>query len=89
MSTKSSPHGRSIRGTGRPGGPSFDELRLAVDPGRALPVADPAHAPGKRRLGRSADDTAPPRVRVERRRHQPWIPTSGLIGRKRRSARRG
>ena len=70
-------------------GPSFDELRLAVDHGRGLPSADPAHAPGKRRLGRTADVTTPQQVRIERRRHQPWVPTSGLVGRKRRSARRG
>ncbi|MFP5487560.1 MAG: hypothetical protein ACLGHQ_04560 [Acidimicrobiia bacterium] len=70
-------------------GPSFDELRLAVDHGRGLPDLDPAHAPGKRRLGRTADVATPRQVRVERARHQPWVPTSGLVGRTRRSARRG
>jgi hypothetical protein len=70
-------------------GPSLDELRLAVDHGRGMPEIDPAHAPGKRRLGGPVDETVPHRVRVERRRHQPWVPTSGLVGRKRRSARRG
>ena len=70
-------------------GPSFDELRLAVDHGRGLPDHDPAHAPGKRRIGRVADAATPPQVRLERRRHQPWVPTSGLVGRTRRSARRG
>ena len=70
-------------------GPSFDELRLAADYGRGLPDHDPAHAPGKRRTGPVAGSVAPPQVRLERRRHQPWIPTSGLVGRKRRSARRG
>lgn len=67
---------------------SFDELRLAVDHGRGLPEFDPAHAPGKRRLGRVADAATPHHVRIEGRRHQPWVPTSGLVGRKRRSARR-
>jgi hypothetical protein len=70
-------------------GPSLDELRLAMDPGSGLLEHDPAHAPGKRRLGRAADDATPRQVRLERRRHQPWVPTSGLVGRKRRSARRG
>lgn len=70
-------------------GPSFDELRLTVDHGRGLPEHDPAHAPGKRRIGRAADEVAPHQMQVERRRHQPWVPTSGLVGRKRRSARRG
>ena len=70
-------------------GPTFDELRLAVDHGSGLPGHAPAHAPGKRKIGPMADQAAPPRVRVERRRHQPWVPTSGLVGRKRRSARRG
>jgi hypothetical protein len=69
-------------------GPSFDELRLAVDHGRGMPEHDPVHAPGKRRLGRMTDAATPRQVRIERRRHQPWIPTSGLVGRKRRSARR-
>ena len=68
---------------------SFDELRRTVDHGRGLPGADPAHAPGKRRLGPTADSATPQQVRIERRRHQPWVPTSGLVGRKRRSARRG
>jgi hypothetical protein len=51
---------------------------------------DPAHAPGKRGLG-PPQETAhmPPPAQVERTRHQPWVPTSGLIGRTRRSARRG
>lgn len=70
-------------------GPSLDELRLAVDHGRGLPGLDPAHAPGKRRLGPTADAPTPRQVRIERTRHQPWVPTSGLVGRKRRSARRG
>lgn len=70
-------------------GPSFDELRLAVDHGRGLLGHDPAHAPGKRRLGPTADAATPQQVRIERRRHQPWVPTSGLVGRTRRSARRG
>lgn len=70
-------------------GPSFDDLRLVVDHGRGLPVEDPAHAPGKRRLGRVADEAKPRRSKLVRRRHQPWVPTSGLVGRKRRSARRG
>ena len=70
-------------------GPSLDEVGHAVDHGSGQPVQDPAHAPGKRRIGRPADETMPHRVRLERRRHQPWVPTSGLVGRKRRSARRG
>jgi hypothetical protein len=69
-------------------GPSLDELRLAVDRGHGLPEHDPAHAPGKRRIGRMADAAVPRQVGLERRRHQPWVPTSGLVGRKRRSARR-
>lgn len=81
MRTVESTHERDV--------PSLDELRLAVDHGRGLPVEDPAHAPGKRRLGRPADEAVPHRVRVERWRHQPWVPTSGLVGRTRRSARRG
>lgn len=68
--------------------PSFEELRLAMGHGRGMPVEDPAHAPGKRRIGRPADAATPHQVRLERGRHQPWIPTSGLVGRTRRSARR-
>jgi hypothetical protein len=66
--------------------------RQANDPN----IHDPAHAPGKRRLG------PPPRSpranlrssrrrssSVERLRERPWLPLSGFVGRKRRSARRG
>ncbi|MEZ5081354.1 MAG: hypothetical protein R2878_12015 [Thermoleophilia bacterium] len=49
---------------------------------------DRAHAPGKRTLGPAPDVTEPRSIRTEQRRNQPWIPTSGLIGRIRRSARR-
>lgn len=66
--------------------PAFDELRRSVE--HAMPEHDPAHAPGKRRIGRPADQAIPRPVRAERRRHQPWIPTSGFVGRTRRSARR-
>jgi hypothetical protein len=57
---------------------------LARDPRRA----DPSHAQGKRKLGPPPEVEAPPTASIERRRHQPWVPTSGLVGRKRRSARR-
>lgn len=49
---------------------------------------DPTRAPGKRHRGRAADAQAPPEVPSEAHTHQPWIPTSGLVGRTRRSARR-
>jgi hypothetical protein len=57
--------------------------------GPALPGSDPAHAPGKHRKsppplqGRAAQRTP-----AGARAHQPWVPTSGLIGKQRRSARR-
>lgn len=52
-------------------------------------VTDPAHAPGKRRKAPPPDADLPNRGQsAQSRRDQPWVPTSGLIGRKRRSARR-
>lgn len=66
-------------------GPPLDELTG----GLGLPEHDPAHAPGKRRLARATAMATPPSARVARSKHQPWVPTSGLVGRKRRSARRG
>lgn len=89
MSTTSSPDGLASDGRERSDGPSFDELWLVVDPGHAMPADDPVHASGKRHRRRLADQATPRRVRVRRRRNQPWVPTSGLVGRKRRSARRG
>lgn len=61
--------------------------RLPRGSARVRP-ADPVRAPGKRHRGRPADSDGPDDVLVERQPHQPWIPTSGLVGRKRRSARR-
>jgi hypothetical protein len=47
---------------------------------------DPAHAPGKRRLPRPPDDQRAPKTATARSsRNQPWVPTSSLVGRKRRS----
>lgn len=57
---------------------------------KAQPAEDPAHAPGKRKLGPPANaGKAPHDPLTESHKHQPWVPTSGLVGRKRRSARRG
>lgn len=57
---------------------------------RSVPRSDPAHAAGKRKLG------PPPETgqrllegHTKQARDQPWVPTSGFVGRKRRSARRG
>jgi hypothetical protein len=52
-------------------------------------VVDRAHAPGKRRLfpPRTAERAAKP-APATRMHDQPWVPTSGLVGRSRRSARR-
>jgi hypothetical protein len=51
---------------------------------------DPAHAPGKRRRGPPPEQgRAAGEEPGRRRQHQPWVPTSGLVGRTRRSARRG
>jgi len=54
------------------------------------PRPDPAHAPGKAHRG------APPAAKQRAEANpaapahdQPWVPTSGLVGRSRRSARRG
>jgi len=52
--------------------------------------ADPAHAPGKRKKGPPVEpEGEPTEADLEPRRHEPWVPTSGLVGRKRRSPRRG
>jgi hypothetical protein len=52
--------------------------------------ADPAHAPGKRRLGPPAQQAQEHHETPAKRMHdQPWLPTSGRVGRRRRSARRG
>lgn len=61
--------------------------RLRRGSARVRP-ADPTRAPGKRHRGRPDDAAAPTEVAVERPARQPWVPTSGLVGRKRRSARR-
>lgn len=56
------------------------------------PGPDPAHAPGKRHKGPPPEDALPPRRVAKGAKpvhHQPWIPTNGLVGRKRRSPRRG
>ena len=51
---------------------------------------DPAHAEGKRKLGPPPEvKQRPTGAKAKQRRNQPWVPTSGLVGRKRRSARRG
>ena len=54
---------------------------------RGAPEHDPAHAPGKRRKGQAGPKrTGASRRQVDNRaQYQPWIPTSGLVGRKRRS----
>jgi hypothetical protein len=50
---------------------------------------DPAHAPGKHRKGPPpVEGHATRRAPTSGTAHQPWLPTSGLIGKKRRSARR-
>lgn len=50
---------------------------------------DPAHAPGKRKRGAPRDtEPAPHRIEPQPGHDQPWVPTNGLVGRKRRSARR-
>ena len=52
--------------------------------------ADPVHSPGKRKRGPApVEINAPVEHELEQKQDQPWIPTSGLVGRKRRSARRG
>jgi hypothetical protein len=50
---------------------------------------DPAHAPGKHKKGPPpVKGHATGRAPTGARTHQPWLPTSGLIGKTRRSARR-
>jgi hypothetical protein len=52
--------------------------------------ADLAHAPGKRHIRPTRTPVDVPRNEPAKRMHdQPWLPTSGLVGRSRRSARRG
>ncbi len=51
---------------------------------------DPAHAPGKHHLAPlPGTGRAAPRTGAVPPHDQPWVPTSGLVGRTRRSARRG
>ena len=64
-----------------------DQRTMRTDMLPGLP--DPAHAPGKTSLGPPPKGRRPRPARVAGLRHQPWLPTSGLIGRQRRSARRG
>ena len=53
-------------------------------------AVDRAHAPGKRNLGPAPGAAHLPAAPAGgHAQHQPWVPTSGLIGRSRRSARRG
>jgi hypothetical protein len=49
--------------------------------------ADPAHAPGHRHLGPPPEEPVPPDETLEPAHDQPWVPTSGLTDRKRRSPR--
>jgi hypothetical protein len=59
-------------------------------PERPEEAPDRAHAPGKRRLGPPPSVARSRQGMVAARTHdQPWVPTSGLVGRTRRSARRG
>jgi hypothetical protein len=52
-------------------------------------TGDPAHAPGKRGIGPPPGTPSSPRTApLARTRDQPWVLTSGLVGRQRRSARR-
>lgn len=60
---------------------------VSAAPGTA---PDPAHAPGKRGKGPPPATVSSPRAAPPTRTHdQPWVPSSGLVGRSRRSARRG
>lgn len=58
---------------------------------RGEPAAEGAgHASGHRRVGPPPTMAGPPAMERAKPAHdQPWIPKSGLIGRSRRSARRG
>jgi hypothetical protein len=48
--------------------------------------ADPAHAPGKAKRGAPPAVATPPQAEHDPGQHdQPWVPTSGLVGRSRRS----
>lgn len=56
---------------------------------RSFPAADPAHAPGKRKRALGPQAIEPGTEEAPSPMHdQPWIPTSRLLGRFRRSARR-
>jgi hypothetical protein len=58
--------------------------------GTRVDASDRAHAPGKQHLGRVRTLAGFARNEPAKRPHdQPWVPTSGLVGRSRRSARRG
>lgn len=51
-------------------------------------VVDPAHAPGKHHLALPHDPSrVVPAARVARMHDQPWVATSGRVGRTRRSGR--
>jgi hypothetical protein len=65
----------------------MEKQRKPQEPREA--VVDQAHAPGKRRMGPPPIAARAARATPARRTHdQPWVPTSGLVGRTRRSARR-
>lgn len=49
----------------------------------------PGHAPGHRHLGPPPDVPAPRTAEPGRPHDQPWVPKGGLVGRSRRSQRRG
>ncbi len=56
---------------------------------RRFPGVDPAHAPGKRKRAPGPQTIEPTTEETPSPMHdQPWIPTSRLLGRFRRSARR-
>lgn len=61
---------------------------IGVPPAHDTPVG-PGHAPGHRHPGPPPDVPSPRSAEPGHPHDQPWIPKGGLVGRSRRSQRRG
>jgi hypothetical protein len=55
----------------------------------ARPAVDPAHAPGKHKLGPPPGSGMSPHDPAVAHGRQPWLATSAAVSRKRRAARNG
>lgn len=85
------------RGTSSPDVQEIQQLLAAEraggerheDPTTHETPVGPGHAPGHRHLGPPPDAPAPHPADPGRPHDQPWVPKGGLVGRSRRSQRRG